>query len=137
MKTCIIKFTTIAAAAVLMTGCATKQQTGALVGGVIGAAVAGPIGGSTAAHVGAAIVGSVVGAFIGGEIGKRMDERDHRMVRESVETTSTKTWKSTSGTSYSATTTSIDADHREVTVTDGTYTEKAMVVKKNNQWVRE
>ncbi len=64
----------LAAVAVLSTGCATHQQTGALVGAVAGAAIAGPIGGTAAAHIGAGLVGGVVGASVGGSVGKHMDQ---------------------------------------------------------------
>lgn len=52
-------------------GCATKSETGVLVGGVLGAAVGNAIGGKNGALVGAGL-----GALIGGGIGANMDAAD-------------------------------------------------------------
>ena len=81
-----------ATAALVLGGCATQAQTGALVGGVIGAAVLGPIGSGAAAHAGGAIVGALIGGFIGGSIGKSMDKHDQMKAQRAVDTNKTTTW---------------------------------------------
>ncbi|MGH7415679.1 MAG: glycine zipper domain-containing protein, partial [Candidatus Rokuibacteriota bacterium] len=70
------------AAAILASGCATKQGTGTLLGGAMGATAGGAIGAaagrsSTATLLGAAI-GGALGAFAGSTIGSRLDEADRR-----------------------------------------------------------
>lgn len=82
-----------ASVALVLAGCATQAQTGALVGGIIGTAVGGPIGGTAAAHIVGGAVGFVVGAIIiGGNIGKHMDEQDQKMAAKAVQTNSIQTW---------------------------------------------
>lgn len=65
----------VLATAPVLDGCATKSQTGALIGAAGGAVVGGAIGkaaGSTAAGV---IIGASVGGIAGGMIGAEMDKQ--------------------------------------------------------------
>lgn len=89
-----MKLAAIAAAAVLATGCATKAQTGALIGGVVGAAALGPVGGTAAVHWAIGALGASVGAVFGGAIGKQLDEKDRGHIATSIERSSTETWTS-------------------------------------------
>ena len=63
--------------AVLSAGCATKEETGTLVGAGTGAMIGsafGRGGGNVAATVG----GALIGGFVGNRIGASMDEEDRR-----------------------------------------------------------
>ena len=61
-------------AALLLAGCATKAENGALIGGGVGAgAIVGHQLGSTA---GGAAIGGAVGAASGAVIGHQMDKND-------------------------------------------------------------
>ena len=72
----------VVAGALLLPGCETNEQTGALLGGVsgaaIGATVADAFGGNDQARVIAAGLGGVAGASLGGRLGAQLDERDRR-----------------------------------------------------------
>src|SRR4051812_42187091 len=60
-------------------GCATKGQTGALVGGATGAAVGGLIGSNSHARAGEGmLIGGAVGALGGAVVGHEMDKADER-----------------------------------------------------------
>ena len=60
---------------VLLAGCATKTQTGAIVGAAGGAAVGGAIGAATGSTAKGAIIGAVVGGAAGAVIGSQMDKQ--------------------------------------------------------------
>jgi hypothetical protein len=62
-------------ALVLLAGCATKTQTGAVVGAAGGAAVGGAIGAATGSTAKGAIIGAVVGGAAGAIIGSQMDKQ--------------------------------------------------------------
>lgn len=126
-----------ATALLLITGCATKAQTGALVGGIVGAAALGPVGGTAAAHYAMGALGLVAGGIIGGNIGKQLDEKDHKHVAVSVEKNSTETWTSSKGVPMKAETKQITPEKKEVTVTAGEKTEKTTVIKSEGKWIRE
>jgi surface antigen len=69
----------LAAAALLVSACATNQQTGALVGGTGGAVLGGlagqALGGRSGALIGA-LAGGTAGLLAGSLIGKELDDRD-------------------------------------------------------------
>jgi surface antigen len=67
--------------AMLVTACATKEDTGTLIGAGTGALIGnqfGRGGGKVAATIG----GALVGGFIGNRIGKSMDDEDRRRAAE-------------------------------------------------------
>ncbi len=67
--------------AVVSTGCATKEDSGTLVGAATGALIGnqfGHGGGKVAATLG----GALVGGFVGNRIGKSMDDEDRRRAYE-------------------------------------------------------
>jgi outer membrane protein OmpA-like peptidoglycan-associated protein len=80
MKRLIIGTTIVALS---LTGCATKTQTGALVGTGVGAAVGAglgqAIGHSTSATLIGAAAGAVAGGLAGGAIGNYMDRQEEAM----------------------------------------------------------
>jgi|GEM_PF-6329006 len=63
---------TLMSAVVLLAGCATNRDTGALVGGVTGGILGSTIGGGTGRVV-ATGVGAAVGAAVGSAVGDDMD----------------------------------------------------------------
>ncbi len=67
---------TIAAAlvALVAAGCASRQQTGSIVGAGTGAALGGALTGSTWG----AIAGGALGAWAGSEVGAELDRRDQQ-----------------------------------------------------------
>lgn len=58
-----------------LTNCATKSQTGAVVGGAGGAVIGGVIGHSTGNTAAGAIIGAAAGGIVGGIIGAEMDKQ--------------------------------------------------------------
>ncbi len=58
-------------------GCASNQESGALIGAVTGAIVGNQVGQGTG-RVLATAAGAVVGGVVGSEIGRKMDEADRR-----------------------------------------------------------
>lgn len=131
-----VKFAAALAAAALATGCATHQRTGALVGATVGGVAGAAIGSGTGA-IAAGVVGVIAGGLVGGAVGKHMDKHDHAMVTKSVETSTTQTWKSSSGVTMKAEPKPAGNDRQEVTVTAGDKTEKTTVVKRNGKWIKE
>jgi len=65
----------ITASSVVLDGCATKSQTGAVVGAAGGAVVGGVIGRATGNTARGAVIGAVVGGAAGGIIGAQMDRQ--------------------------------------------------------------
>jgi len=65
----------LAAAALGISGCATKAQTGAVVGAAGGAVVGGAIGKAAGSTAKGAIIGAVVGGAAGAIIGHEMDKQ--------------------------------------------------------------
>lgn len=62
-------------AVLLLAGCATKAQTGAVIGAGGGAVVGGAIGKATGSTARGAIIGAVVGGAAGALIGAKMDRQ--------------------------------------------------------------
>lgn len=69
-------------------GCATREQTGQVLGGVAGAAAGSQVGGGSGRTV-ATIGGALIGAFVGGQIGNRMDQKDHQQTGFALENSAT------------------------------------------------
>ncbi len=69
-------------------GCATREQTGQVIGGVAGAAAGSQVGGGSGQTI-ATIGGALLGAFVGGQVGNRMDERDHQQTNLALENSRT------------------------------------------------
>lgn len=76
-----VKLLACAVAALMMTACATRQESGALIGAGAGAIIGNQFG-SGVGRVAATAAGAVVGGLIGSEIGRSLDEEDRRMAME-------------------------------------------------------
>lgn len=61
-----------------LSGCATKKDTGTLVGATAGGLLGHVAGGKN--HVATAVFGAVLGGAVGQSIGEHMDESDHKMI---------------------------------------------------------
>jgi surface antigen len=86
------KLAVLIGSCVLALGCATKRQTGGLVGAGAGAAAGAAIAKNDAVG---AIVGGLVGGLVGSEIGRRMDLHDQQQLAQTFEhgqTGRTSTW---------------------------------------------
>ena len=70
-----------ALAVILLAGCATKSQTGAVIGAAGGAAVGGAIGSAAGSTTKGAIIGAVVGGAAGAYIGSRMDRQARELAQ--------------------------------------------------------
>lgn len=75
------RITILVIMAVALAGCATRQESGALVGAVAGGILGNQIGKGTG-RVLATAAGAVIGGIIGSEIGRSMDEADRRAAME-------------------------------------------------------
>jgi surface antigen len=67
--------------AMLSAGCATKEDTGTLVGAGTGALIGSQFGNGPG-KVAATLGGALIGGFIGNRIGKDMDDEDRRRAAE-------------------------------------------------------
>lgn len=77
-----------------ITGCATKEEAGALTGAAAGAAVGSTLGGGRG-RILAIWLGAVVGSQIGATVGRYMDEQDRIRTASTLENTRTQqssTW---------------------------------------------
>ena len=138
----IRKISAITAASVLAlatVGCSTPRQTGQLVGGVIGLAVGAGVGSAPAAHIVGALVGGTVGYLVGGYFGDKFTEKDHEVVKTSVETGKTTTWTSNSST-YTVTpgpvvtNNGVETRSVEVMEKESGKVEKTTVEKRDGKW---
>ena len=95
-------------ASLALAGCetATKQQAGAVIGGIAGGALGSQIGGGRGTTV-AIIGGTLLGAALGGYLGQQMDENDRYRAQYALEHTPTQqtyTWENPdSGRRYAVT----------------------------------
>jgi outer membrane protein OmpA-like peptidoglycan-associated protein len=72
----------LAALVVLAAGCATKSQTGAIIGAGAGGAAGAVIGKATGSTVRGAIIGAAVGGVAGAVIGHQMDKQAEELAYE-------------------------------------------------------
>jgi surface antigen len=87
-----ILLSTLLAASVAVSGCASYQgqqeQTGMVIGGILGGVLGNQVGGGHG-RTAAIIAGTLAGAAIGGAIGHNMDENDRRRTAQTLETVRT------------------------------------------------
>ncbi|WP_369699369.1 RT0821/Lpp0805 family surface protein [Thioalkalivibrio sp. ALJT] len=98
----------LAVSVAFLAGCqtASKQQTGAVIGGAAGGVIGSQIGGGRG-RTAAIIAGTLAGAAIGGSVGRSMDDVDRMRVSRTLETTpdhQASTWRNpNTGHEYRAT----------------------------------
>ena len=90
-------FLMLALALLVLTGCASQQQKGTIIGGVTGALIGSVIGDGSGQNV-AIAVGAIAGGLIGSSIGQRFDEQDQGRIAYSLERNQRSSWtNSTTG----------------------------------------
>ncbi len=93
-------FLMLATLLVVLTGCASQQQKGTIVGGVAGALIGSLIGDGRGQNI-AIAAGAIAGSAIGSSIGKRFDEQDQGRIAYSMERNQRSSWtNSTTGHRY-------------------------------------
>jgi len=75
-------------ASLILSSCATNEQTGRLMGAAAGAAAGTQVGDGNTRTI-ATIGGAILGGVIGGAIGSRMDDNDHRQTSYALENSPT------------------------------------------------
>ncbi|MGH8426623.1 MAG: RT0821/Lpp0805 family surface protein [Gammaproteobacteria bacterium] len=116
-KSIYVSFSVALLAALLaLGGCASKEQTGTLVGAGAGALVGSQFGGGSGKTL-MTIAGAIGGALAGGAIGKKMDQSDRQktaMALENNPTGRTSTWTNPdTGQSYAVTPTQTTTQNGE------------------------
>jgi len=85
----------LGASLISATGCATKRDTGTVVGGAGGGALGYAIGGGPGL-----VIGALAGGLLGHTIGNEMDEEDRRRVALAIEEDRAEEWRNSNGNSY-------------------------------------
>jgi len=90
----------------MLGGCATQEQSGALIGGLAGAALGSTVGRGSG-RTAAIIAGTLAGSIIGSKVGRSMDEQDRmrtQQVLENNRTDQSSTWHNPdTGNTYTVT----------------------------------
>lgn len=93
-------FLALALSILVLSGCASQQQKGTIIGGVTGALVGSLIGDGSGQNV-AIAAGAIAGSVIGSSIGQRFDEQDQGRIAYSMERNQRLSWtNSTTGGRY-------------------------------------
>ncbi len=78
--------------------CATKQQTGTVVGGAAGGALGYAVGGTTGL-----VIGALAGGVMGNVVGNEMDKKDRARAAAALEANRRMEWESSNGNRYELT----------------------------------
>ena len=90
-------FLLLAVSLLILSGCASQQQKGTIIGGVTGALIGSLIGDGRGQNV-AIAAGAIAGSLIGSSIGQRFDEQDQGRIAYSMERKQRSSWtNSTTG----------------------------------------
>ncbi len=93
-------FLMLATLLIVLTGCASQQQKGTIVGGVTGALIGSLIGDGRGQNI-AIAAGAIAGSAIGSSIGRRFDEQDQSRIAYSMQRNQRSSWtNSTTGHRY-------------------------------------
>ncbi len=93
-------FLMLALSVLILSGCASQQQKGTIIGGVTGALIGSVIGDGSGQNV-AIAAGAIAGSLIGSSIGQRFDEQDQSGIAYSMERNQRSSWtNSTTGQRY-------------------------------------
>ncbi len=127
----------------VVTGCQTRERTGAAVGGATGAGLGAVIADDTATG---AVLGGLLGGAVGYFAGTRLTEEDRKNVYDVLEDTptgETDSWTSEEGTTFYVTPTRTwtqngrkyrELDVRVVQENGMTETDTRVAYKENGQW---
>ena len=93
-------FLMLALLLLVLSGCASQQQKGTIIGGVTGALIGSVIGDGSGQNV-AIAAGAIAGSLIGSSIGQRFDAQDQGRIAYSMERNQQSRWtNSTTGHRY-------------------------------------
>ncbi len=99
-------FLMLALSLLILSGCASQQQKGTIIGGVAGALIGSVIGDGSGQNV-AIAAGAIAGSLIGSSIGQRFDEQDQSRIAYSMQRNQRSSWtNSTTGNRYNVMTSS-------------------------------
>ena len=84
----------------VLSGCASQQQKGTIIGGVTGALIGSLIGDGSGRNI-AIAAGGIAGSLVGSSIGQRFDEQDQSRIAYSMERKQRSSWTNlTTGQRY-------------------------------------
>ncbi len=93
-------FLMLALSLLILSGCASQQQKGTIIGGVAGALIGSVIGDGSGQNI-AIAAGAIAGSLIGSSIGQRFDEQDQSRIAYSMQRNQRSSWtNSTTGHRY-------------------------------------
>ncbi len=93
-------FLMLALSVLILSGCASQQQKGTIIGGVTGALIGSVIGDGSGQNV-AIAAGAIAGSLIGSSIGQRFDEQGQGRIAYSMQRNQRSSWtNSTTGHRY-------------------------------------
>ena len=93
-------FLMLAVSLLVLSGCASQQQKGTIIGGVTGALIGSVIGDGSGQNI-AIAAGAIAGSLVGSSIGRRFDEQDQARIAYSLERQQRSSWtNSTTGHRY-------------------------------------
>ncbi len=75
----------------VLSGCASQQQKGTIIGGVTGALIGSLIGDGSGQNI-AIAAGAIAGSLVGSSIGQRFDEQDQGRIAYSLERKQRSSW---------------------------------------------
>ena len=110
----------------LVSGCATKMETGTALGALTGGALAYGLGQDSSKKELWTVLGIGLGAMIGSSIGQQLDERDQMLMAQTFEHTMER-----------APTNEVGVWENPSTQNSGTFTPKSTVMQANGQPCRE
>ena len=84
-------FLMLALSLLVLSGCASQQQKGTIIGGVTGALIGSVIGDGSGQNF-AIAAGAIAGSLIGSSIGQRFDEQDQGRLAYSLERNQRSSW---------------------------------------------
>ena len=84
-------FLMLALSLLVLSGCASQQQKGTIIGGVTGALIGSVIGDGSGQNI-AIAAGAIAGSLIGSSIGQRFDEQDQGRIAYSMERNQRSSW---------------------------------------------
>ncbi len=86
-------FLLLAVSLMLLSGCASQQQTGTIIGGITGALIGSAIGDGSGQNV-AIAAGAIAGGLIGSTVGQRFDDQDQGRIAYSMQRNQRSSWTS-------------------------------------------
>lgn len=131
-----MKLAAVAAAVVLMAGCATRQETGMLIGATVGG-VAGAAVGTGAGSVVGGVVGAGIGSVVGGAIGAKTDKQDYPRAMTAIDPQPVGAQAPMTSAEMKPEVKYASPEKNEATMAADMKVEKKTTMKKQHKWVKE